>query len=72
MAAIKAEIKEISAILRKARKEADYCADIEGRSVQVQKNLTEQINECHGKEVHLNEHTVRSGRSSREDHAGRQ
>ena len=72
MAAIKAEIKEVSAKLRKARKEADYCADIEGRSAQVQKNLTEQINENHGKEEHLNEHTVRSGRSSREDHAGRQ
>ena len=38
-AEIKAEIKHLSAELKQARKEMDYCIDIAERSAQVRQNL---------------------------------
>ena len=70
-AQIKSEIKRVSEELNKARKEVDYCVDIEERSARVQANLTELINNKE-QEVNQHEYPSRSGGSGREDHAGRQ
>ena len=70
-AQVKSEIKCVSEELNKARKEVDYCVDIEERSARVQANLTELTNNKE-QEVNQHEYPSRSGRSGREDHAGRQ
>ena len=70
IAATKAEIQQVSADMRDARKEVDYCADIAERSAQVQANLTELTNDKKNQEVNRYEYTSRSGGSGREDHAG--
>ena len=70
IAAIRTEIQRVSADMRNARKEVDYCADIAERSAQVQANLTELTNDIKNQEVNRYEYTSRSGRSGRENHAG--
>ena len=73
MATIQGEIKRVSKELKKARKEVDYCADVAERSEQVHQNLVELNHDKENlrKERNPDEYPSGSGRSDREDHAGR-
>ena len=73
MAEIQTEIRQVSKELKKARKEVEYCADVTERSEQVHQNLLDLNHDKENlrKERYPDEYPSGSGRSGREDHAGR-
>lgn len=73
MAEIQNEITQVSKELKKARKEVEYCADVAERSEQVHQNLLDLNHDKENmrKERYPDEYPSGSGRSGREDHAGR-
>lgn len=73
IAEIQSEIKRVSKELKKARKEVEYCGDVAERSEQVHQNLLELNHDKENlrKERCPDEYPSGSGRSGREDFAGR-
>lgn len=73
IAGIQSEIKRVSKELKKARKEVEYCGDVAERSEQVHQNLLELNHDKENlrKERYPDEYPSGSGRSGREDFAGR-
>lgn len=73
IAEIQSEIKRVSKELKKARKEVEYCGDVAERSEQVHQNLLELNHDKENlrKERYPDEYPSGSGRSGREDFAGR-
>lgn len=73
IAEIQSEIKRVSKELKKARKEVEYCGDVADRSEQVHQNLLELNHDKENlrKERYPDEYPSGSGRSGREDFAGR-